>query len=192
MAWSRWRARRKRRDGAPVSMTLTSTLLRRRTSRRNPRIPTIPAGGFCGEVADVSAVDTWLLVGSTPRGVGATPAPARVGLLHEGGDLLTEGCAYCTNPRPRWSIPNPPPVAPEPRAVGALAQPTGPGRKTTTNRYLLCWHGDGLRSLTRTMRRLRDDQTVDEAIRLASTDFRQPPQPRLTGGRPTPCPRWPR
>ena len=61
MAWSRWRARWKRPDGAPVSMTLTSTLLRRRASRRNPRIPTIPAGRFHGETVDVSAV------GSSPR-----------------------------------------------------------------------------------------------------------------------------
>ena len=110
--------------GAPVSMTLTSTLLRRRTSRRNPRIPTIPAGGFRGEAADVSAVDTWLLVGSTPRGVGATPAPARVGLLHEGGDLLAKGCAYCTNPRPTWSTPGPLSVAPDPRAVHARHHPS--------------------------------------------------------------------
>lgn len=58
MTWSRWRPRWKRPDGAPVSMTLTSTLLRRRTSRRKPRIPTIPAGRFHGETFDVSAVDT--------------------------------------------------------------------------------------------------------------------------------------
>ena len=42
---------------------------------------------------------------------------ARVGLLHEGRDLLAKGCAYCTKaPRTR-STPNPPPVAPHPRAV---------------------------------------------------------------------------
>ena len=57
------------------------------------------------------------------------PAPPPAGPLHEGGDLLTDGCAYCTNPRPWWSIPNPLPVAPEPRAVGALAQPTGPRQR---------------------------------------------------------------
>ena len=39
--------------------------------------------------------------------------------LHEGGDLLPEGCAYWTSPRPPWSTPAPPPVTPGPRAVQA-------------------------------------------------------------------------
>ena len=33
------------------------------------------------------------------------PAPARVGLLHEDGDLLVEGCAYCTKAPPTRSAP---------------------------------------------------------------------------------------
>ena len=42
---------------------------------------------------------------------------ARVGLLHEGRDPLAKGCAYCTKAPPTQSAPNPPPVAPHPRAV---------------------------------------------------------------------------
>ena len=42
---------------------------------------------------------------------------ARVGLLHEGRDPLAKGCAYCTKAPPTRSTPNPPPVAPHPRAV---------------------------------------------------------------------------
>ena len=42
---------------------------------------------------------------------------AQVGLLHEGRDLLAKGCAYCTKAPPTRSTPNPPPVAPHPRAV---------------------------------------------------------------------------
>ena len=42
---------------------------------------------------------------------------ARVGLLNEGRDLLATGCAYCTKAPPTTSTPNPPPVAPHPRAV---------------------------------------------------------------------------
>jgi len=63
------------------------------------------------------------LAPARPPGAGSTTVPvlpSRAGTLHEGGDLLTEGCAYCTNLRPLWSSPNPPPIAPEPRAVGAL------------------------------------------------------------------------
>ena len=41
----------------------------------------------------------------------------RVGLLHEGGDLLARGCAYCTKARPTWSTHEPPPVAPHPGAL---------------------------------------------------------------------------
>ena len=41
----------------------------------------------------------------------------RVGLLHEGRDLLATGCAYCTKAPPTQSAPDPPPVAPHPRAV---------------------------------------------------------------------------
>ena len=45
------------------------------------------------------------------------PESARVGLLHEGRDLLATGCAYCTKAPPTRSTPNPRPVAPRPRAV---------------------------------------------------------------------------
>ena len=44
-----------------------------------------------------------------------TPTPSR--LLHEGRDLLAGGCAYCTKAPPTWSTPNPPPVAPNLRAL---------------------------------------------------------------------------
>ena len=123
MAWSRWRARWKRPDGAPVSMTLTSTSLRRRTSRRNPRIPTISAGRFHGEAADVSAVDTGLLVGSTPRGRRDTGSgPSRP--TPRGWGSTGQGCAYCTNPWPTWSIPGPLSAAPNPRALHARHHPS--------------------------------------------------------------------
>ena len=42
---------------------------------------------------------------------------ARVGLLHEGRDLLAKGCAYCTKAPPTQSAPGPPSVEPHPRAV---------------------------------------------------------------------------
>ena len=42
---------------------------------------------------------------------------ARVGLLHEGRDLLAKGCAYCTKAPPTPNTPDPRPVAPYPRAV---------------------------------------------------------------------------
>ena len=48
---------------------------------------------------------------------GSAPLLPRVGLLHEGRDLLTKGCAYCTKAPPTRSTPNPHPVAPHPRAV---------------------------------------------------------------------------
>ena len=44
-----------------------------------------------------------------------TPTPSH--LLHEGRDLLAGGCAYCTKAPPTWSTPNPPPVAPNLRAL---------------------------------------------------------------------------
>ena len=53
------------------------------------------------------------------------PAPARVGLLHEDGDPLVEGCAYCTKAPPTRSTPNPPPVVPAPRAVRPRPHPSG-------------------------------------------------------------------
>ena len=47
------------------------------------------------------------------------PLLPRVGLLHEGRGLLAEGCAYCTKTPPTCSTPDPPSVAPHPRAVHA-------------------------------------------------------------------------
>ena len=125
-------------------MVLTSQAHRRCTPRTNRKIPTIPAGNIDGRLVHVSAVDTGPrrsgsgVLGGTARRLRhrSTPAPcplrrgpeamvrrllrpesARVGLLHEGRDLLTTGCAYCTKAPPTRSTPNPPPVAPHPRAV---------------------------------------------------------------------------
>ncbi|OLO62134.1 hypothetical protein BKH22_10050 [Actinomyces oris] len=56
--------------GAWASIVLTSTLRRRRTPRRNRSIPTILAGRSDGGIAHVSAVDTGLPAGSTPRSLG--------------------------------------------------------------------------------------------------------------------------
>ena len=52
----------KRSDGLSVSMVLTSQAHRRRTPKKNRRIPTIPTGRFGGRLVHVSAVDT------VPRG----------------------------------------------------------------------------------------------------------------------------
>ncbi|OLO70836.1 hypothetical protein BKH20_05220 [Actinomyces oris] len=149
--------------GLGVSMVLTSTPRRRRTPRRNRSIPTISTGRVDVGLVNVSAVDTGLpargLGGRAERshpdagftfpsqtssdsrpGAGGAdahrlrPAPARVGLLHEGGDLLAGGCAYCTKAPPTWSAPDPPPVDPDPRAVQAgrhpssCEQPNQPGQ----------------------------------------------------------------
>ena len=50
-----------------------------------------------------------------------TRTPSRPGStnVHEGGDLLAGGCAYCTSPRPPWSTPDARAVAPHPRGVVA-------------------------------------------------------------------------
>ena len=131
------------RDGVSVSTALTSTPHRRCTPKISRRIPTIPAGNIDAGHVHVSAVDTGprrsesglltaepgaSVTGPPParclrRGPEAMvrrrlrPESARVGLLHEGRDLLTTGCAYCTKAPPTRSTPNPPPVAPHPRAL---------------------------------------------------------------------------
>ena len=51
-------SRGKRPDGLPVSTALTSQAHRRRTPKKNRRIPTIPTGCFGGRLVHVSAVDT--------------------------------------------------------------------------------------------------------------------------------------
>ena len=137
---------RVRSGGASVSMVLTSTPHRRCMPERNRRISTISAGCFGGRLVDVSAVDTGPRrsesgVLAAWAGVSVTglppPFPARrlrwvpvvmvgrrlrlesvrVGLLHEGRDLLAKGCAYCTKAPPTRSAPDPRPVASHPRAV---------------------------------------------------------------------------
>ena len=136
----------KRSGGSLVSMVLTSRVQRCCAPERNRRISTIPAGRFDGRLGNVSAVDTGPLrvsPGLLPQSPGASvtgpPAPlpgrrlrwgpvvmvrrrprpesARVGLLHEGRDLLAKGCAYCTKALPTRSAPDPHPVAPRLRAV---------------------------------------------------------------------------
>ena len=57
--------------GASVSMVLTSIRLRCCTPERNRIIPRISIGHFDVGLIDVSAVDTGLPVGSTPRDLGA-------------------------------------------------------------------------------------------------------------------------
>ena len=75
-------SRGKRPDGLPVSMVLTSQAHRRRTSKKNRRIPTVFAGCFGGRIVDVSAVDTGprgsesgLLGGRARRCRGVEPPP---------------------------------------------------------------------------------------------------------------------
>ena len=72
----------KRPDGLSVSMVLTSQAHRRRTPKKNRRIPTIPTGRFGGWLVDVSAVDTGLcgsesgvLGGRARRCRGVEPPP---------------------------------------------------------------------------------------------------------------------
>jgi len=57
-----------------------------------------------------------VMVGRRPRFESRLES-ARAGLLHEGRDLLAKGCAYCTKAPPTQSAPDPPPLAPHPRAV---------------------------------------------------------------------------
>ena len=129
-----------------VSTALTLTPNRDCTPERNRRIPTIPAGRTDVGPAHVSAVDTGPrrsesgVLAAEPGAYVSGPPPlsparrlrwgteamtrlwprpelARVGLLHEGRDLLATGCAYCTKAPPTQSAPDPPPVAPQPRAL---------------------------------------------------------------------------
>ena len=198
-----------------VSMVLTSQAHRRRTPKKNRRIPTILTGRFGGWIVHVSAVDTgpcgsesagflvaqpgavavWnhrhsclrpcVICRTQPPPPGGPspfvgraadrprPAPppgshhasptswpqtsssiwrpregpqvmvqrrlrpesARVGLLHEGRDLLATGCVYCTKAPPTRSTPNSRPVAPHRRAVhpdDAGQSPQSPGQPPPT------------------------------------------------------------
>ena len=87
------------------------------TLRRLPH-PT-PATRVPSHVTNVmtSNIELYLVPARRPAGHGSTPAPPRVGLLHEGRDPLTTGCAYCTKAPPTRSTPNPHPVDPDPRAL---------------------------------------------------------------------------
>jgi len=126
-----------------VSTALTLTRIGTAHRRRNRRIPTIPAERADAGLANVSAVDTRprrseseVLTAQPSTSVTGPPPPSparhprrgpvvrvrlrphlRVSLLHEGRDPLAKGCAYCTKAPPTTSTPNPPPVAPHPRAV---------------------------------------------------------------------------
>ena len=135
-------------------MMLTPQAHRSRTPKESRRIPTIPAGRFDGRLGNVSAVDTrprrsesGVLTAQPDASVTGPPPPlparclhrvpvvmvrrrprpesARVGLLHEGRDPLTKGCAYCTKAPPTPSTPNPRPVAPHPScsSPGRCQQP---------------------------------------------------------------------
>ena len=67
-------------------------------------------------VANRSPRSAYLTVGRGPQ-----PALARAfsepPLLHEGRDLLANGCAHCTKALSTRSTPHPPPVVPDPRGV---------------------------------------------------------------------------
>ena len=63
-------------------------------------------------LTDVCAGSRWSWFDSGPAQ--SWPELARVGLLHEGRDLLAKGCAYCTKAPPTQSAPDPRPVAPHP------------------------------------------------------------------------------
>ena len=112
--------RARRRRGVEPPPQLSPTL------RRLPR--PAPATWVPSHVTNVmtSNIKLYLAPARRPGGHGSTPAPhragsapllPRVGLLHEGRDPLTTGCAYRTKAPPTRSTPNPPPVAPHPRAV---------------------------------------------------------------------------
>ena len=95
---------------------------RHRLPRSNQPLPVkrlhrkldMPSGSCAG------ARRSWFNAGSRFR---PAPAPGRP-VLHEGGVVLARGCAYCTSPGPSWSTPDPPSVAPHPRAVHARHRPS--------------------------------------------------------------------
>ena len=112
--------------GASLSMVLTSTPLWRCTTERNRIIPTISIGCFDVGRVNVSAVDTGLPAGSTPRGpggragcsrpdAGSGPSPALNlssprgwGSTGRGLCVLHEGPTYleCTRPSSSGSRPS--------------------------------------------------------------------------------------
>ena len=132
--------RARRRRGVEPPPQLPPTL------RRLP--PPAPATWVPSHVTNVmtSNIELYLAPARRPAGHGPTPTPpapsrlrpesVRVGLLHEGRDLLAKGCAYCTRAPPTRSTPDPRPVAPRPRALrpddaGSLhSHRAGPLRQT--------------------------------------------------------------
>ena len=146
-SWRRGRDEGKGSGGTSVSTALTLTPNWDYTPRKNRRISTIPAGRTGAGLVDVSAVDTGprrsesgVLAAQPGASVTGPPPPTpahhlrrvpvvmdrrrtrsrvlpRVGLIHEGRDPLTKGCAYRTKTPPTLSTPDPRPVTPTPRAV---------------------------------------------------------------------------
>ena len=134
--------------GASVSMVLTSTPLWRCTLERNRSIPTISMGCFDVGPVNVSAVDTELPAGPTPRGpggcagcsrpdAGSGPSPALslsgprgsgstgrgLCVLHEGPTYLECTRPSSSGPRPSCSTGQAPPerlrsVEPAPASLG--------------------------------------------------------------------------
>ena len=145
-SWRRGRDEGKGSGGTSVSTALTLTPNWDYTPRKNRSIPAIPARRADAGLVDVSAVDTGprrsesgVLAAEPGASVTGPPPPspdrrlswgteamtrlwprpewARVGLLHEGRDLLVKGCAYCTKAPPTLSTPDPRLVALQSRAV---------------------------------------------------------------------------
>ncbi|OLO78331.1 hypothetical protein BKH15_03815 [Actinomyces oris] len=81
-----------------MSMTLTLTPLRCRDPRKNRGIPTISAGRLDGGTANVSAVDTELPTGSTPRGLARSWRP---GALTRFRPKTASAAGPCEPPRAR-------------------------------------------------------------------------------------------
>ena len=65
-----------------------------------------------------------------------TPSRPESTNVHEGGDLLVGGCAYCARARPPWSTPDARAVVPHPRGVVA-------GRRVGSIDFAGLWGGAG-------------------------------------------------
>ena len=124
-------SRRKRLDGLPVSMVLTSQAHRRRPPQKNRRIPTICAGRVDAGLVHVSAVDTGPRgsesAGSLVVEPGAAPSrstPRGSGFTDYGLCVLHEGPTYPQYPQPSSS--GPPPSCSASRRHRAATTVTGP------------------------------------------------------------------